>query len=371
MTPPGKPRAAFAAAAFAELRAASGDGQGEALRLLLADIDEDPEQPRTVFDDEGLALLAASIREHGVVQPVAVRPPVEGRYRLAFGARRLRAARLAGLADVPAVIRRADAGDFAAQMIENQHRAHLANSDLAAAIARLAADGHTVRQIGTICALKDYEVAAFKQAENFPSELRARIDQSDVRALYDLYRQWRKTPDAVLAALPEADVFLTVTEARRIIGGITGMPTGSIVLERSAVCKPAPEADSTGRAAASDHPPPSTADSMPLHRASVNGADEVLHGARAGRTGDVLHGARPDQPEGDGRRASDRPEPKVQVPAGPDAEGAPVFHVAAGSGAVGRLIVDQRAGRHGMALVAYDTGVAEVNAADLRIVRVE
>ena len=75
MTTPAKPRAAFAAAAFAELRAAAGNGQGEVLRLLLADIDEDPEQPRTVFDDEGLAGLAASIREHGVVQPVVVRPP--------------------------------------------------------------------------------------------------------------------------------------------------------------------------------------------------------------------------------------------------------------------------------------------------------
>ena len=202
MSAPAKPRAAFAAASLATLRAASGEGQGEVLHLPLADIDEDPGQPRTVFDEEGLALLAASIRAHGLVQPVVVRPAVAGRYPLAFGARRLRAARLAGLAEVPAVIRRERDGDFAAQVIENQHRASLSNSDLVAAIARLAADGHTGKEIATICALKAYEVSAFRQAGNFPPDLRARIDQADMRALYDLYRQWRKTPDAVLAALP-------------------------------------------------------------------------------------------------------------------------------------------------------------------------
>lgn len=334
MSAPAKPRAAFAAAAFAELRAASGDGQGEALRLLLADIDEDPDQPRTVFDDEGLAGLAASIREHGVVQPVVVRPPVEGRYRLAFGARRLRAARLVGLADIPAVIRRADAGDFAAQVIENQHRAHLANSDLAAAIVRLAADGCTGKQIATICALKDYEVSAFRQAVNFPPALRARIDQGDMRALYDLYRQWRKTPDAVLAALPKADVFLTVTEARRIIGGITGTPTGSIVLDQPTLAAEAPG---------------------PIREAAT--APTAIPAGDLPRS-EVLHRAKPNMPEGDERGAADSRQP-------------PVFHVTAGDEAVGRLIVERRAGRPGMALVAYATGVAEVNAADLRIVRVE
>ncbi|HYH36778.1 MAG TPA: ParB/RepB/Spo0J family partition protein [Azospirillum sp.] len=347
MSAPAKPRAAFAEGAFAALRAAAGDGQGEALRLLLADIDEDPEQPRTAFDDEGLALLAASICEHGVVQPVVVRPPVDGRYRLAFGARRLRAARLAGLADIPAVIRRGDAGDFAAQVIENQHRAHLSNSDLAAAIARLAADGRTGKQIATICALKDYEVSAFRQAVNFPSELRARIDQGDIRALYDLYRQWRKTPDAVLAALPEADVILTVTEARRIIGGITGAPTGSIVLDQPLPAAGAPD-------------PIRDAVTVPTAGPANNPVDSK-----------VLHRAKPNTPKGHQRSEAGAKPEAVAGPAGASPVQTPVFLVAGADGAVGRLVVDRRAGRPGMALVAYATGVVEVNAADLRIVRVE
>lgn len=347
MSAPAKPRAAFAAASFAALRAAAGEGQGEVLHLPLADIDEDPGQPRTVFVEEGLALLAASIRAHGVVQPVVVRPAVDGRHRLAFGARRLRAARLAGLAEIPAVIRREGDGDFAAQLIENQHRAHLSNSDLVAAIARLAADGHTGPQIATICALKAYEVSAFRQAGNFPPELRARIDQADMRALYDLYRQWRKTPDAVLAALADRDEILTVTEARRIVSGITGRPTGSLVPDRSV---------------------PAAAEPEPLRdAASVPAAGSV--GTLA--DGEVLHRAKFDTQEEVGR-GGDRPQPEdVSGPAAAGPVPPPVFHVTAGDGAEGRLIVDRRAGGAGLVLVAYASGIAEVNAADLRIVRVE
>lgn len=344
MSTPAKPRAAFAAASFAALRAALGDGQGEVLHLPLADIDEDPGQPRTLFAEEGLALLAASIRTHGLVQPVVVRPAVNGRYPLAFGARRLRAARLAGLADIPAVIRREGDGDFAAQVIENQHRTSLSNSDLVAAIARLAADGHTGTQIATICALKAYEISAFRQAVNFPPELRARIDQADMRALYDLYRQWRKTPDAVLGKLPAADVVLTITEARRIVGAITGRPTGSLVPDR---------------------PVPTAEEPEPLRDVPTAPAADAL------ANGEGLHGAKPDIQEERGR-GEGKPKPKVVPgPVAADPMLPPVFQVTAGDGAVGRLIVDRRAGGPGLVLVAYASGIAEVNAAELRIVRVE
>ena len=130
------------------------------------------------------------------------------------------------------MIRPAGAGDFAEQLVENQQRADLSNSDLAAAIARLVGEGASTKDIAALCALKDYQVAAFRQAGNFPPELASRLDTSDMRALYDLYRQWGKTPKEVVAALPEAGVFISVTKARRIIGAITGKPTGSIVLER-------------------------------------------------------------------------------------------------------------------------------------------
>ena len=130
-----KARARFSESTLANLRAASSAAPGEELRLPLADIDEDPDQPRRVFDDEELQSMAQSILAHGVVQPIVVRPPVKGRYLLAFGARRLRASKLAGVADIPAVVRtvgQSGANEFAAQLIENQQRADLSNSNLAA-----------------------------------------------------------------------------------------------------------------------------------------------------------------------------------------------------------------------------------------------
>ena len=228
-----KPKARLPEAIRTNLRAASTQALGEALRLPLSDIDEDPHQPRTVFNAAELQSMADSIRAHGVVQPIVVRRPVNGRYLLAFGARRLRASWLAEVPDIPAVIRSACSGDFAEQLVENQQRANLSNGDLAAAIARLVGEGTSTKDIVALCALKDYLVAAFRQAGNFPPAISARLNTSDMRALYDLYRQWGKTPDEVIAALPELGVFISVTEARRIIGAITGKPTGSIVLERA------------------------------------------------------------------------------------------------------------------------------------------
>ena len=124
-------KASFAAASFANLRAAAGEGEGEPLRIALVDIDEDSNQPRRAFDLAELEGMALTIREKGVLQPVSVRPPQGGRYTLVFGARRFRAAKLAGQADIPAIVVPEGQRDFAAQVIENQQRANLSNSELA------------------------------------------------------------------------------------------------------------------------------------------------------------------------------------------------------------------------------------------------
>lgn len=72
--------------------------------LALREIRENPLQPRRLFDEDKLNELAASIREHGVVQPVVVTREIEG-YRLVVGERRLRASRLAGLETIPALVK--------------------------------------------------------------------------------------------------------------------------------------------------------------------------------------------------------------------------------------------------------------------------
>jgi ParB family chromosome partitioning protein len=361
-----KPRASFAAAAFGNLRAAAGEGQGEPLRILLADIDENPNQPRTVFDADELESMAESIKAHGVVQPIVVRPPVNGRYRLVLGARRFRASKLAGVADIPAVIRAAGPGDLAAQIIENQQRANLSNSDLAAAIARLAEEGATNKQIAAICSFKDYQVAAFRQAGNFPPELAERMNNADMRALYDLFRQWSKTPAEVIAALPDPETFITVTEARRIIGEITGKPTGSIVLDRAKAPAPAPqesrqEAPSSAPAAPAQAEAPAAqerAQEAPANPSPVK-APAPAAAPKAPRTSET-------KPE-----AATRPSPVQPQAQAPKANDVPVFIVAAGDGQTGRLVVDRRAERPRAALVAYATGIEEVDAGELRIVRIE
>jgi ParB family transcriptional regulator, chromosome partitioning protein len=85
-----------------------------------------PHQPRNAFDEEGLAELAASIATHGVIQPIVVRGSADGGYELIAGERRLRAARLAGLTQIPAVIRESQASELLEiALVENVQRADL------------------------------------------------------------------------------------------------------------------------------------------------------------------------------------------------------------------------------------------------------
>src|SRR4249919_1518503 len=86
----------------------------------------EPKQPRTKFDDETIATLAASIREVGILQPLVVRRAGDGRYELIAGERRLRAAKAAGLASVPIVLRDSEDADLLREaLIENIHREDL------------------------------------------------------------------------------------------------------------------------------------------------------------------------------------------------------------------------------------------------------
>ena len=73
--------------------------------LPLREIEPDPDQPRKTFDHDTLGELAASIAEHGLLQPIAVRPHGVGRYLIVAGERRWRASRMAGLTEVPVIVK--------------------------------------------------------------------------------------------------------------------------------------------------------------------------------------------------------------------------------------------------------------------------
>jgi ParB family chromosome partitioning protein len=96
------------------------------LELPIDRITRNPHQPRSRFDDDAMAELTASISSHGVLQPIVVRSAADGGYELIAGERRLLAARSAGLATIPAVLREAAADEtLELALVENLQRADL------------------------------------------------------------------------------------------------------------------------------------------------------------------------------------------------------------------------------------------------------
>jgi ParB family chromosome partitioning protein len=151
-----------------EADAASPDGQAPPAKLLvlagtakrrqraalalipLSQITPNPDQPRKHFDQEGLAELAESIKERGVIQPVLVRWTGEGGYELLAGERRLRASQLAGLAVIPSLVRHDD-DPLEVALIENLQRENLTPLEEAEALQGLSErHGYSHRDLGGI-----------------------------------------------------------------------------------------------------------------------------------------------------------------------------------------------------------------------------
>lgn len=390
-----RPKAQLGGGVLGNLMAAAGsDTRGEPIRIPLADIDEDPNQPRRTFDQGELESMAESIRDHGLIQAIVVRPPSPaGRYMLVAGARRYRASKLAGMKDIPAIVRASREGDFAAQVIENTQRSNLTNSELAAAVAQFVDEGKTSKQIAAICNLKDYQVAAFRKVGEFPAELRDRLDSADMRALYDLYRVWDKGAEQITQALEAFDAtnpgaVLTITEARRIASSITGKPTGSIADRAQAQPAPAaPAAPAQQEGAAPVTETPQAGDyedrlSASIKHLSQNPAElDRLTPAPAPAPAAA---PAPIVPERTNGSAEAEQPPEVQPVAAPapapapatqphpaELNGTPVFIVRIGGGAEGRLIVDRRAEKVGRALVEVDGAIEEVDPAEIGLVRIE
>lgn len=110
-------------AIFAENAADSTEGS---VSVKISEIEPNRDQPRKEFDSEALSELADSISQHGVLQPLLLRPLLTGGYRIVAGERRWRAARMAGLTEVPAIIREmSDAEEMLFALIENLQREDL------------------------------------------------------------------------------------------------------------------------------------------------------------------------------------------------------------------------------------------------------
>jgi ParB family chromosome partitioning protein len=157
----------FRAAATARLNEERGQGLSQnVLSLLSAEkttvirptavrnipvdkVDPNPNQPRLAIDKAGLDDLTASVREHGVLQPILVRPEIGNRYQLIAGERRLRAARAVGLAAIPALIEEID-DETALEIavIENLQREDLSPLDEALIYAKMIDQhGYSIRKL--------------------------------------------------------------------------------------------------------------------------------------------------------------------------------------------------------------------------------
>lgn len=158
----------------------AGSGLAE---LAVAEIEPNPHQPRSQFDEDALASLAASIRELGVLQPILVRP-VDGRYELIAGERRWRAARRAGLERIPAVIRTIDDSTSLEQaVVENLHRQDLNPLEEAGAYQQLVEDfGLTQEEIARRVGRSRSSVANILRLFQLPPSVQRMVRDSQLTA---------------------------------------------------------------------------------------------------------------------------------------------------------------------------------------------
>lgn len=208
-------------AEFEELNQALAGGGDMLADLPLDLIDEDTGNPRDDFDPVELEGLAQTIRERGVLQPITVMPADQaGRYRLRFGARRLRAAWAAGRSSIPAIVRCGpeDAVDrLVEQVIENDQRTPLTTAQMAATVARLLAAGLTQAEIGCRLGRARDQVAMLNAVCDLPGPLASLGVNLGVRTLYELVLAWRTSPVKVEAWLKGRDPqTITQAEARAL-----------------------------------------------------------------------------------------------------------------------------------------------------------
>lgn len=147
------------------------------VRLPVADITPNPGQPRRQFDEAAMAELTASVKAHGVLQPILVRPHA-GRHQIIAGERRWRAAQAAGLHEVPVVVRRLDDGQVAEiALIENIQRADLNAIEEARGYQKLIADfGHTQAVLADIVGKSRSHITNLLRLLDLPASVQSLVE---------------------------------------------------------------------------------------------------------------------------------------------------------------------------------------------------
>jgi ParB family transcriptional regulator, chromosome partitioning protein len=214
---------------LAAILSSKGEIEPAGLREIPVDlVQPNPDQPRTTFDPEQLTALAESIKARGVLQPIVVRPLAGGAYELIAGERRLRAAKLADHATIPAVVRDTDEQErLELALIENMAREDLNPVDSARACATLVEDlGVTKEELGRRLG-------------------RSRVSISNLVRLLDL-------PDEALALIASGE--LTEGHGRAVL--MCRDQAGRRALARAAAAQGWSVRETERRAKAANEPPP-------------------------------------------------------------------------------------------------------------------
>lgn len=176
--------------ALIELDNVQTSGSSQISEIALNLIDANPNQPRTVFDEEALDELAASIKEYGVVQPITLREMAGGRYQIISGERRWRAAKKVGLESIPAYIKTAtDETLMEMALVENIQREDLNAIEISLSYQRLIDDyKFTQERLAEKVGKKRATVANYLRLLKLPAEIQlglkeGKIDMGHARAL--------------------------------------------------------------------------------------------------------------------------------------------------------------------------------------------
>lgn len=194
-------------------------------------------QPRQTFDDETLEALARSIREIGVLQPIVVRKVEDDSYELVAGERRLRAARMAGLATVPAIIRMTDDTEALREaLIENIHRQDLAPLEQASAFQELQDElGATQEDLARRLGHSRPHIANTIRLLNLPSQVQELLGEGRITAAHGRALLSLDDPEGQTALAQRiAAEGLSVRQTEELVRTYTRHPVAGTVAERPA-----------------------------------------------------------------------------------------------------------------------------------------
>ena len=193
-------------------------------KVKLLDIEPNREQPRKQFDEEALSELSDSIAQHGVLQPLLVRPMPDGGYQLVAGERRWRASRMAGLTEVPVVIRDlTDAQVAELALVENLQRENLNPLEEANGYKELSDKfGYTQEKISEIVGKSRPSIANALRLLNLPEDVQEMVSTGSLsmghaRAILSLPDDKMKTELAKLVIQNDLSVRETERIARNMV----------------------------------------------------------------------------------------------------------------------------------------------------------